>query len=78
MRKTTTPVHLGLGMLAALLAVSAPVAAILLFAGFALYEYWADQPGHAEGCADFHEALLGLGVMSLAMLACQSFLSGWC
>lgn len=78
MRKPTTPVHIGLGMLTALVALKSPAIAILLFGGFYAYEYWADAPGHAEGCADFWEALLGLGVMSLAMLACQSLLLGWC
>ena len=50
----------------------------VLFSGFGAYEYWADAPGHAEGCADFWEALLGLGVMSVAMIAFECLVTGWC
>ena len=78
MRKPTSAVHIGLGMLTALVALRSPVTAVLLFSGFGAYEYWTDAPGHSEGCADFWEALLGLGVMSVAMIAFECLMRGWC
>ena len=62
MRKPTTIVHIGLGVVAALVALSNPSLAALLFCSFALYEYWSEKRGHPGGYADFWEGLLGLGL----------------
>ena len=62
MRKPTTIVHIGLGVVTALVALSSPGLAALLFGGFALYEYWSEKRGHPGGYADFWEGLLGLGL----------------
>jgi len=62
MRKPTTIVHIGLGVVTALVALNSPGLAVLLFGGFALYEYWSEKRGHAGGYADFWEGLLGLGL----------------
>lgn len=63
MRKPTTIVHIGLGVVTALVALSSPGLAALLFGGFALYEYWSERHhGHTGGYADFWEGLLGLGL----------------
>ena len=62
MRKPTTIVHVGLGVVTALVALSSPGLAALLFGSFALYEYWSERRGHPGGYADFWEGLLGLGL----------------
>jgi hypothetical protein len=62
MRKPTTVVHIGLGVVTALVALSSPGLAALLFGGFALYEYWSEKKGRPGGCEDFWEGLLGLGL----------------
>ena len=62
MRKPTTIIHVGLGVVTALVALSSPGLAALLFGGFALYEFWSERRGHPGGCADFWEGLLGLGL----------------
>ena len=62
MRKPTTIVHVGLGVVTALLAFSSPGLAALLFGSFAIYEFWSERRGHLGGCADFWEGLLGLGL----------------
>ena len=62
MRKPTTIVHVGLGVVTALVALSSPGLAALLFGSFALYEYWSEKKGHSGGYADFWEGLLGLGL----------------
>jgi len=64
MRKPTTVVHIGLGVVTALVALSSPGLAALLFGGFALYEYWSERRGQPGGWADFWEGLLGLGLAS--------------
>ena len=62
MRKPTTIVHVGLGVITALVALSNAGLAVLLFGSFALYEYWSEKKGHPGGYADFWEGLLGLGL----------------
>ena len=62
MRKPTTIVHVGLGVITALVALSNAGLAVLLFGSFALYEYWSEKRGHPGGYADFWEGLLGLGL----------------
>jgi len=62
MRKPTSIVHIGLGVLAAFVALRSIGLAALLFMGFALYEYWSERHGHAGGYDDFREALLGLAL----------------
>lgn len=69
MRKPTTPVHIALGVLTALVALRSFGLALLLFGGFGVYEYWSECHGHEEGYDDFWEALLGLGVACAAMMA---------
>ena len=78
MRKPTSVVHIGLGMLTALVALRSPATAVLLFSGFGVYEYWSEKRGFEGGCDDFWEALFGLGVMSVAMIAFECFMTGWC
>ncbi len=67
MRKPTTIVHIGLGVVTAIVALSSPGLAALLFGGFALYEYWSEKRGHPGGYADFWEGLLGLGLTATVM-----------
>ena len=73
MRKPTTIVHVGLGAVAALSALSSACLAVLLFGGFALYEYWQEKRTNDSGCADFWEGLFGLGVMTALILIVQLF-----
>jgi len=67
MRKRTTLVHVGLGVVTGLVALRSPGLAALLFASFALYEYWSEVRGCAGGHEDFWEALLGLALASTAI-----------
>lgn len=67
MRKRTTLVHIGLGVVTALVALRSVGLAALLFASFALYEYWSECRGHPDGHEDFWEALLGLALASTAI-----------
>ncbi len=62
MRKSTSIVHIVLGMLAAFTALRSAGLAAILFFGFALYEYWSERRGHSGGYDDFWEALLGLAL----------------
>jgi len=62
MRKSTSIIHIGLGVLTAFVALRTASLAAVLFFGFALYEYWSERRGHAGGCDDFWEALLGLAM----------------
>ncbi len=75
MRKPTSIVHVGLGVLAALVALRSVGLAALLFFGFALYEYWSERRGHAGGYDDFWEALLGLAV-TCAVMVCVALVRG--
>jgi hypothetical protein len=68
MRKPTSIVHIGLGLLAAFVALCSIGLAALLFFGFALYEYWSERHGHAGGYDDFREALLGLAIGCIAIV----------
>ena len=68
MRKSTTPVHIGLGMLAAVVALRSPGLAALLIASFGVYEYWSEVRGESDGYADFWEALLGLSIGAAAIV----------
>jgi len=69
MRKPTSVVHTGLGLLTAFLALFNMGLAAMLFFGFALYEYWSERCGHAGGYQDFWEALLGLAIGCLSIVA---------
>jgi hypothetical protein len=62
MRKSTSVIHVGLGILSALVGLRSAGLAATLFFGFALYEYWSECRGHAGGHDDFWEALLGLAL----------------
>ncbi|MBN1856939.1 MAG: hypothetical protein JW846_08300 [Dehalococcoidia bacterium] len=73
MRKPTTVVHVGLGVVAALAALSSACLAVLLFGGFALYEYWQEKKVKDSGCTDFWEGLLGLGMTTTLIVAAQLF-----
>lgn len=68
MRKSTTPVHIGLGMVAALTAPHSPGLAILLMGSFGAYEYWSEARGESGGHEDFLEAVLGLALGAVAIL----------
>ncbi len=69
MRKPTTIVHIGLGALTVPVALHSMGLAVMLFSGFAVYEYWSECHGHAGGYDDFWEALLGLAFGCLVMVA---------
>ncbi len=69
MRKPTTIVHIGLGVLTALVALQSIGLATLLFSSFGVYEYWSERHGHAGGYDDFWEALLGLAVACVVIVA---------
>ena len=71
MRKPTTPVHVGLGMLAALVALRSPGLAALLMVSFGVYEYWSEARGEDGGHEDFLEALVGLatGAVGIVLVA---------
>ena len=68
MRKSTSYIHVALGVLTALVALRSAGLAALLFSGFALYEYWSERRGHAGGHDDFWEALLGLAIGCAAIV----------
>ena len=68
MRKSTTPVHIGLGMLSAVVALRSPGLAALLMASFGLYEYWSEARGQSGGHQDFLEAVVGLAVGAAAIV----------
>ncbi len=68
MRKPTTPVHVALGVLTALLALQSFGLAVLLFSSFGVYEYWSECHGHEGGYDDFWEALLGLSIGCVAIV----------
>jgi hypothetical protein len=68
MRKPTSLVHVGLGMLSAMVALRSAGLAAMLFFGFALYEYWSERRGHEGGHDDFLEALLGLALGCVAVV----------
>jgi hypothetical protein len=71
MRKPTSIVHIGLGLLCALVGLHRAGLAAILFFGFALYEYWSERRGLAGGHEDFCEALLGLS------LGCAALVLAW-
>ena len=73
MRKPTTIVHIGLGVVTALVAIGSPGLAALLFGGFALYEFWSERRGHPEGYNDFWEGLLGLGLTTTLIVLVRFF-----
>ena len=73
MRKPTTIVHIGLGVVTALVALSSAGLAALLFGSFALYEYWSERRGHPGGYADFWEGLLGLGLTATLIVLVRFF-----
>lgn len=68
MRKPTSIVHVALGVLAAFVALRSIGLAVLLFFGFALYEYWSERRGEAGGYEDFREALQGLALGCLVVV----------
>ena len=72
MRKPTSVVHVGLGVLAALIARETPALALMLFGGFALYELWSERHGHTGGYQDFWEALVGLGIAATMIVALEA------
>jgi len=72
MRKATTPIHIAIGVLAALVARETPALALMLFGGFAVYEYWSERHGHTGGYQDFWEALLGLGIAATMIVALEA------
>lgn len=59
LRKWTTPFHIAAGLLIAALVPFFPVAAVLLFAGLAFFEYWNWKDENDTGVADWWEILLG-------------------
>ena len=72
MRKPTSAVHIGLGILCAFVALRSAGLAAMLFFGFALYEYWSERRGCAGGYEDFWEALLGLALGCAAIVLVMS------
>ena len=73
MRKPTTIVHVGLGVVVALAALTSACLAAMLFGGFALYVYWQEKKLKDSGCMDFWEGLFGLGLTTTLIVAVQLF-----
>ena len=69
LRKPTTPVHVISGMLVAFLLCSERwLLGLVLFAGFALFEWWESRVIGDDGHKDYWEFLAGMFLAGAALL----------
>lgn len=69
LRKPTTPVHIACGVLAALLLCGERwLLGLMLFAGFALFEYWESRVIGDDGHKDYWEFLAGMFLAGSVLL----------